>query len=122
MASLIDKIRAARQSVVEIDNISYTISRPTDMDVLTWQGKTDGDILRKFVINWSGVNEIDLIPGGSPTPVQFETELFIESIADKPDHVALLAKAIVDSYKAHIEAREQAQKKTQTTLTPQALE
>jgi hypothetical protein len=116
--SLIEKIRKARQSNVTIDGITYIISRPTDMDIATWHGSTDGDILKRFVVGWSGVNEIDLIPGGNPTPAAFETELFIESVADKLTHVETLLSAIVNAYKAHLESKKEIEKKTQATLTP----
>lgn len=105
--SLVEKIRKARQSVVKVGEggkWSITITRPTDMDVVEMQ--TAGrlslqDILRRFVVGWSGVRELDLIPGGSPEPVAFDSALFLEWIADKPTLWAPLNEAILGAYRAH---------------------
>lgn len=114
--SLIEKIRKARQSVVKVGEggqWSITITRPTDMDVVEMQ--TAGrlslqDILRRFVVGWSGVREIDLIPGGAPDAVAFSADLFMEWIADKPALWAPLNEAILGSYRAHEAALEDAAK------------
>lgn len=105
MSALIEKIRKARQSSVKAGEWTFTVSRPTDMDVLNLRaaegGTTNAELLRRFVVGWSGVREIDLVPGGSPDPVPFSAELFAEFVADRPALWEPIVKAIIEGYKAH---------------------
>lgn len=103
--SLIDKLKAARQSTVSAGGYSFTIRRPTDMEVMTLQQQAtqQGDILRRFVVDWSGVQEADIIPGGLNIAVAFETELFMEWVADQPALWSPLADAVIAAYHAHVE-------------------
>lgn len=116
MSALIEKIRKARQSVVKVGEggqWSITITRPTDMDMLELRQQVDvslTDIFRRFVVGWAGVCEIDLIPGGSPSLVEFSTDVLLEWLADKPDLWRPLNAAIVESYKSHEAALESATK------------
>lgn len=116
--NLIEKIRAARQVNVEIDGNSFTVRRPTDMEMAKLktdavrQGFSDSDVLRKYVVDWHGVQEIHLIPGGSPVDVPFEADLFMEWVADKPECWSPLVDAILNAYRAHEEARIELEKKT----------
>lgn len=111
--SLVEKIRKARQSSVQCGAYVFTITRPTDLDVVEMQ--TAGrlalkDMLARFVVGWSGVRELDLIPGGSPEPAAFSTEVFVEFVADRPHLWAPLNDAILGAYRAHEAALEAAEK------------
>lgn len=111
--SLTEKIRKARQSVVVHGSWRFTITRPTDMDMLEFQSAgrvTQGELLKRFVIGWDGVNETDIIPGGSGVPVAFSVELFAEWIADRPYLWDALTGAIINSYRAHEKSLEDAAK------------
>ncbi len=109
--SLIDKIRRAREVSVEAAGKQYTIRRPTDEEAITISrdGGSLLDVVKRFTIGWS-LQEIDLIPGGSPVAVPFDAELFAEWVADQPQVWEPLGNAIMDAYKAHIERREAAAK------------
>lgn len=111
--SLIDKIKAARQSVVTVGALSYTITRPTALSLSAgWEsGFAKEAVLRRYVVGWNH-QEIDLIPGGSPVLVPFETELFIEFVADLPETIGALLAAINDLYDSHNKASEIEEKKT----------
>lgn len=105
--SLIAKIRAARQSVVEIGQYGFTIRRPTDLQIAQFNGQLDQtEILRRFVVDWVGVHENDLYAGGTSDPAPFDAELFVEWIADQPDYWDPITTAIIAAYKAHAEARD----------------
>jgi hypothetical protein len=107
--SIIERIRRSRRSMVEAGGFEFTISRPTDMDMLEIGSKmTQALMLERFVVDWSGVREVDLVPGGGPEVVPFSTPLLCEWIADRPDLWNPISDAIISGYRAHeadLEAR-----------------
>jgi hypothetical protein len=97
-------MRKARQSIIEIGGVKLTITRPTDLDALEMQySSTRAAIegISKFVIDWKGVNEIDLVPGGTSEPVPFDPEIFSEWIKDKPELWESLITEVRNSYQAY---------------------
>lgn len=88
-ASLIEKMRAARESWAEVDGKSYKIRRPTELDLMrARQGTTVAiglDMLTKVVVDWKGVTEADLIPSGASDEVPFSQEVWAEYVADRND-------------------------------------
>lgn len=102
--SLIERIRAGRQSQVKSGNFTFTIRRPDDLewiDFRTARGNQQREIL-KFVVGWGEPTEIDLgIPGGTGDKVPFDPLIFAEWIADHPEHWEPLSNAILDEYKKH---------------------
>ena len=110
--SLIDKIRASREvSGVEADGRKFTIRRPTDEEANSF---SNGDVsmlsvVKRFTTGWD-LAEIDIIPGGGPVSVPFDVDLFCEWVADQPKIWVPLGNAILSAYKAHIDAREVAEK------------
>lgn len=110
--SLLEKIRKAREIQVEVNGHTYTVCRPTDMDMAEIAGRGSApvkELLRRFVIGWD-LKEIDLIPGGNPVAVPFDADLLAEFMADRPDDWADLVKAIKDGYADHVARREAAAK------------
>lgn len=99
---LIDKIKKSRETNIEAGGFKFTVRRPTDMEVIDFRGQDikQGDILERFVLCWN-VTETDIIPGGSGIPVPFQTDLFMEWVADRPDLWAPLIGAIMVAYDAH---------------------
>lgn len=62
--SLIERIKKARQSTVDLGNgKSLIVRRPTDLEMLEMRGikVTQGDILKRFVEGWDGFKEVDLV-------------------------------------------------------------
>lgn len=105
--SLIDKIRKARETTVTVGGHTYTVRRPTDMDMAEIAGMGGMPVkalLHRFVIGWD-LQEIDLIPGGNPVPVDFDADLMGEWFADRPDDWADLVKTIKDAYSDHVSRR-----------------
>ena len=109
--SLIDKIRKARETTVEADGRSFTVSRPTDEQAML--DRRDGlnlvQVVKKYTTGWDLV-ELDLIPGGNPERVPFDTAVFAEWVADQPAVWEPLGTAILDCYRRHSEARDAAAK------------
>ena len=102
---LIDKINKSREQTVIAGGLSFIVRRPTDLDVLEMRGKTiskpERVLLKEFVVNWDGVTELDLIPGGTPKPVAFDAEVFLVWVADRPEIYAVLLEHIINAYKLH---------------------
>jgi hypothetical protein len=100
--ALIDKIKKARQVSVSVKGFTFTVRRPTDMDILYLrrQSVREGDLLREFVVGWD-LKEIDLIPGGAPVPVEFDQDLFVTWVEDQPECWGPLIDAVLDSYAQH---------------------
>lgn len=110
---LIDKINAAREQVIETNGLQITIRRPTDLDVQEMRGQNlrIADLLKRFVVGWVGVREMDLINGGTPKLVEYSADLFAAWVSDHPDIYNRLTTAILEAYDAHRSAREDALKK-----------
>ena len=106
MSSLSEKIRRSRESVIDSGGFSFTIRRPTDIEMLeVSRTKRPSDFLR-FVVGWSGVKEIDLIPGGDPTPAIFDADACDEWLSDRTDLFTTVVNSIVESYQKHKEGIE----------------
>lgn len=110
---LVARIRAARQSTVDLGNgKSLVCRRPTNLEMFEMRGKaTKSEILTKFIDGWSGFTELDLVPGGTGAEAKFDVELFAEWVADNPSSWPLISDAIVTSYTAHEKSLADAVKK-----------
>ena len=110
---LIERLRRARQTGVPSGGRSFTIRRPTDLEIYEMSGKIDQRLLlTRFVVDWGSMPEMDLVPGGGPDPVPFAPELWEEWIADHPEHWDDLTAAVLDGYRRHKDALEEAAKKS----------
>ena len=114
MSGLIERIRKARQTRVTIEGKTFIVRRPTDWEAyeMSSTGKSQQmDLLEKLVEGWEGITELDLVPGGDSTPVEFDRALFVEWVADRPQYWAELTSAITKEYAAHAESLVAAEKK-----------
>ena len=109
--NLIEKIRAAREQKVSIGKGTFTIRRPTDEEAIQFSRDDVGlvEIVKRFTTGWN-LQEIDLIPGGSPTDIPFDGALFSEWVADQPEVWEPLGQAVLNAYRAHTEKRDTAEK------------
>ena len=111
MSVLADKIRKSRESQVQAGGFSFTIRRPTDMDMLEFNKVKTTAFLIKFVVGWDGVTELDLIPGGDGHPAHFDEDACAEWFADRPDLMVPVVNAIVEAYQSHKSKVGEAEKK-----------
>jgi hypothetical protein len=112
MNPLIEKIRKARQTRVTVDGKTFIVRRPTDKEAhFDFSGTLQLDLIERMVVGWEGVTEIDLIPSGDSSSVEFDHDLFVEWIADQPKLWPELTKAITKEYAAHAEKLAEAEKK-----------
>lgn len=103
MSTLTEKIRAARRHQVTVGAHTFTVQRPTDLEMmeLAKEGALDTRKLLRFLVGWDGVNEIDMIPGGSPTPVPFDLGTAIEWLGDRIDLMTPIVEAVIKAFEAH---------------------
>ena len=101
--SLIERLQRARQSTAPSGGRSFTVRRPTDLEMHELAGQIDQRLLLvRFVVDWGLMTEIDLgIPGGGPDPVPFDVDLWAEWIADRPEHWDAIGTAVIEGYRIH---------------------
>jgi len=104
--TLIEKIRKARQRQVDAGGFTFTVSRPTDIEAAKL-GKAGTSELLEYVTGWSGVQELHLIPGGSPSEVNCDKEVCREFLADRPDLWGPLVEAVLETYSQHVKTLEE---------------
>lgn len=97
MAALVERLRAARETWVEVDEFRLRLRRPTQAQVLEWEGLSAHQFVARTVVGWEGVREIDVLPGGMPTPLEFDAELCAEWIADNPRRLNRVMAALNDA-------------------------
>jgi hypothetical protein len=98
MSVLSEKMRRARELREPVGGFTFVLLRPTPEDVAELRGRISAASLKRFVIGWEGVKEIDLIPGGDGALVPFDVEACMEWLADRPDLMAPLGTAILKAY------------------------
>lgn len=101
--NLAEKIRRARERDVEVGGFTFTVRRPTDIEMLAMRGGIDIESLIGYVVGWKNVKAIDMVPGGDPVPAEFDAELAREWLSDRPDLLAPLVDAVLSSYREHVE-------------------
>jgi hypothetical protein len=100
MAALLDKIRKARETRVEVGGYTFTVRRPTDVEMIGLRGRGIGSLL-PFVVGWDGVRELDIINGGDPHPLAFDADVCAEWLSDRADLFGPLVKAVQEAYDRH---------------------
>lgn len=113
--ALIKRMRQARELKVPIEGtgFEFTILRPTDWDtqVMLRDRASFFDVARDHVIGWNNVREVDLVKGGTTDPAEFDSMIWAEWLADRPDFWEPLNKAITEAYTKHQEKKNEAAKK-----------
>ena len=101
--SLTERIRAARRQGVTVGAHTFTVQRPTDLEMLELNkaGGADARRLLRFLVDWQGVNEIDIVPGGSPVPVPFDLGVATEWLTDRLDLLTPIVEGVLNAYQQH---------------------
>lgn len=105
--SLLTKRLAARETAVQAGGHTFTVRRPTDeeMAIAGAENVTAVAMIKRHVVAWN-LTELDLIPGGSAVPAEFDAALFADWLADNPDTWLPLSEAILNAWQAHVAQRE----------------
>jgi hypothetical protein len=111
MSALIERLRAARESTVEIDGITLKVRRPTHTDLVYLRSDTDEQFVRRCVVGWVGVREVDVVPGGAAHLVDFDIDVCVEWFKDVPGRWGKLGEAISTIIRAYFDSLESAEKK-----------
>lgn len=88
MTSLIDKLRAQRESSVEVEpGRSLTVRRPLAAEMHKLRSGVTPELVASHVSGWTGVTEADLLGSavGASDPAPFSAELVAEVLCDRPE-------------------------------------
>lgn len=105
MPELLDKLKRSRESSIQTGGHTFTVRRPTEMEVVRANG-ISADFALRFVVGWD-LKESDIVPGGNPEPAQFSEALYLAWIEDRPDLWKDIASGVVDLYVNHRKEAEQ---------------
>jgi hypothetical protein len=104
MSALAEKMRRARETKVTVAGHSFTVRRPSQLEIVEVQAESGGLNLRnslRFIVGWE-MTELTLgLPGGTGAAVEFDPEAFVEWVSDHPDAWAELMGAVMTSYREH---------------------
>ena len=109
MATLAERMRAAREQWVTVDGFELQIRRPTDMELVRWAKDQNEVFLAKTVVGWK-FKEHELVPGGGGDVPAFDIEAFIDWIGDHPEVANRLVTKVIELYNKSVEARKAQQK------------
>ena len=109
-AALIERLRKNRESKVEAGGHVFIVRRPTDLEWAELDDSSTARALMKHIVGWEGVTELDLYAGGAGHPVPFDAALAQEWLADRPDLLVAVSRAVVDAYRTHVEKQGAARK------------
>jgi hypothetical protein len=103
-AELVKRMRAAREQWVEAGGFRFLIRRPTDWELAKKAQGSRFELVFEHVVDWDGVREADLIPGGSDEAQSFDAAVWRDFIADRPDLWERLLEAVIDACNRHAES------------------
>lgn len=107
MSALIERIRAARLHPAEAGGLSFTVRRPTDLEVARMRGESASpfDVVLRFTVGWQ-VRESDIVADGCDVAVPWDANLFAEWVVDRPELWEPLGAKIMGAYATHRAAME----------------
>lgn len=103
------RFQKGRESIIEAAGFKFIIRRPPSLDVARITVDNGGmsiDFAMRYVVGWEGVNESDLLPGGDPEPVKFDSDVFKAWLAERSDLWQPIGQGVIDAYQRHEEANE----------------
>jgi len=107
---MLERLRAAREVWVEVDGFRFLIRRPTDIQLAQWRELSPGEepepsrVLRRCLIAWEGVRELDVVPGGSADFAPFSVAVAVEWLEDRVELYSKVIDGVRAAVTAHAEA------------------
>lgn len=94
---LLRQMQKTRERDVKYKHMVFTLRRVTPGEELDLRSPDGGpprkiDLLRKAIVNFSGVTESDLFPSGGDAPVEFDKDVAIEMCNDNIELMNLLVQ------------------------------
>lgn len=110
--SVLEKLRRAREVKLDIGGFSFTLRRPTDLEMLELRHAMTPRNFIRYVVDWGQVSELALgVPGGEPHPLAFDADVCAEWLADRPDLLVPIYEKLLELYEAHTARLGAAEKK-----------
>lgn len=106
MSALSERIQKARESWVTVGGREFLVRRPTQRQWAQWSKKGDEEFLKQCIVDWRGVTELDLAPGGTGAAAAFDADALIEWLGDRPDDWVAVMQAIVEAMQAFLARQE----------------
>ncbi len=107
---LIRRIHAAREEWIDVGRFKFCVRRMADLPLARTRAATRGDnaafveaVVRGSIVDWQGVDEATLAPGGNDQPVPFSSELFMTWVEDQPDVWSGIVDAVLGVMARHRE-------------------
>lgn len=110
MSAVADKLRAARETTVDVGKFKFRVRRPTELEMIELQGRAKGRAVLPYLIGWVGVTTLDMMPGGDAHPLDYDAAVAYEWLTDRLDLLQPLADGVFAAYDAHEKSREAAAK------------
>lgn len=102
----LEKYKSAGQTRVEAGGHLFVLQRPALAEIYLGGGqRADINFVAAHIVGWEKVNESDLVPGGDPEPLAFDSALCAAWLADRADLWAPLTEALIGSFKQYEEAQ-----------------
>lgn len=101
---LLQKRQKFREAMVDLgDGKAVRFRRPLLSGALAMHRKPVLDAVVECVVDWQGFRESDVLPSGAEDAVPFDSDLFRDIVADRPDWLAKIDAAISDAIGAYAE-------------------
>lgn len=119
MGLLARKLRDARRVEVEAGGFVFILRRPTDLEFIDLRGSAGSDRLLKFLVDWRGVKESDIVEHGDPHEAKFDAEDAREWLSDRMDLFGAITTGLITAYEGHTAAIEEKLKNLTPGSSPQ---
>lgn len=103
MSVLSKKLRKAREVEVKVGDFTFTVLRPTDLEMLELRGQQMGTAILPYIVGWSGVSELAMTGSGAPHPLDYDADACAEWLSDRLDILGKIVDAVFEAYSAHIQ-------------------
>lgn len=107
---LLTRMRTARETWVDAGKFRFRLRRPTTLQLAQWRERPLGEMTFDVIVDWQGVTEQDLVPGGAADPAPFSPELCAEFLGETPDVMKVLMDAVIEMVRKHREKQGLAEK------------
>lgn len=85
MATLLERMQSARETWFDVDPPkALRLRKPAPVALGRMRGLDDRAVLAKVVVGWKGFTESDLVPGGDEKVVDFDLDVALEWLDERP--------------------------------------
>ena len=112
MPTILERMRAARETWFNVGAPrQLRLRKPAPVELSRWRGLDDRAVLAKVIVGWQGFHEQDLVPGGDRTPVNFDVDVALEWLDERPECFMSVCAELNRLLEAERTAREDQEKK-----------